>query len=300
MSANSTAPCAPQGARTPEQAAALQKLFTRIGEVSSLPAAALRILNIAGDETAGAAELLEAVEADPSLAVRVLRTVNSGFHSVRHRVASLKTAITLLGVKQIRNLALTVHVSRMFAAPGDYRTYRREGLWRHLVAVAATSRLLAETTDAAPREEAYVAGLLHDIGLILLDQHLRKQFKQVLDTVDQFATTSDAERAVLTFDHAELGQFVTGRWNLPRTISAAAGFHHRPADYEGPHRTMVNLVTVANYLCARHDITSLGVDKLAPPPESVYLELGIHSAEMSLVLTRLEETLAQSAVAATI
>lgn len=290
----------PRPQRSPEQRSALDKLFTRIGEVSSLPTAAIRIVNIANDETAGIGELLQVVESDPSLAVRVLRTVNSSFHSVRQRIGNLKTAIALLGLKQVRNLALTVHVSRMFVAPGDYRTYRREALWRHLVAVASTARMIAEVTDAVPRDEAYVAGLLHDIGLILLDQHLRKQFKQVLDALDVAASTVDVERAVLTFDHAELGQFVTERWNLPQSVCLAAGFHHEPERYQGPHQNMVNLVAVANYLCTRQDITSLGVNKLAAPPDSVYLQLGIQSHEMSAIAERLAETLADAAQAATI
>ncbi len=290
----------PRPQRSPEQRSALDKLFTRIGEVSSLPTAAVRIVNIANDETAGIGELLQVVESDPSLAVRVLRTVNSSYHSVRQRIGNLKTAIALLGLKQVRNLALTVHVSRMFVAPGDYRTYRREALWRHLVAVASTARLIAEVTDAVPRDEAYVAGLLHDIGLILLDQHLRKQFKHVLDTLERAPSTIDAERAVLTFDHAELGQFVTERWNLPQSVCVAAGFHHEPERYSGPHQNMVSLVAVANYLCTRQDITSLGVNKLIAPPDSVYLQLGIQAHEMSAIAERLGETLADAAQAATI
>ena len=290
----------PRVERSPEQRLALDQLFTRIGEVSSLPTAAVRIVNIANDETAGIGELLEVVEGDPSLAVRVLRTVNSSYHSVRQRVGNLKTAIALLGLKQVRNLALTVHVSRMFVAPGDYRTYRREALWKHLVAVASTSRLIAEVTDTAPREEAYVAGLLHDIGLILLDQHLRRQFKQVLDAVVDAPSTIDAERAVLTFDHAELGQFVTQRWNLPQAVSLAAGYHHEPQRYRGSHQNMINLVSVANYLCTRQEITSLGVNKLAAPPDSVYLELGIQAPELSAIAERLRDTLADAAQAAAI
>ncbi len=301
MSTNVTlAPAAGAIARTELQQQALEKLFCRIGEVSSLPAAAIRIVQIANDENCGANDLIDAVESDPSLAVRILRTVNSTFYSVRNRVGNLKTAVTLLGLKEVRNLALTVHVSRMFVSPGDYRTYRREGLWRHLVAVAATSRLVAEVCDAAPRDDAYVAGLLHDIGLILLDQHLRRQFKEVLDCIEQTPSTIAAERAILSFHHGELGQFVTRRWNLSEAVSAAAGYHHEPERYQGPHRNMVNLVAVANYLCTRSDISSLGVNNVAPPSDQVYRELGIQTNHMATILERLNETLETAMQAAAI
>ncbi len=301
MSTNAAvAPAAGAALRTSLQQQALEQLFCRIGEVSSLPASAVRIVQIANDEKCGAGELIDAVESDPSLAVRVLRTVNSTFYSVRNRVGNLKTAVTLLGLKEVRNLALTVHVSRMFVSPGDYRTYRRECLWRHLVSVAAVSRLMAETCDAANRDDAYVAGLLHDIGLILLDQHLRRQFKEVLDCLEQSPSTIAAERAILSFHHGELGQFVTRRWNLSDAISAAAGFHHEPEKYPGPHRNMVNLVAVANYLCARSDLSSLGVNNVAPPSDQTYRELGIQADHMATILARLNETLEAAMQAAAI
>lgn len=285
------APVAGAASRSERQQQALEQLFCRIGEVSSLPASALRIVQIANDETCGAAELIDAVESDPSLAVRVLRSVNSSFYSVRNRVGNLKTAVTLLGLKEIRNLALAVHVSRMFVSPGDYRTYRREGLWRHMVAAAAASRLVAEVCGAASPDEAYVAGLLHDLGLILLDQHMRRQFKEVLDCLEQSPSTIAAERAVLSFHHGELGQFVTRRWKLSEAVSAAAGYHHETELYAGPHRNMVNLVAVANYLCTRSDISSLGLNNLAPPPDQAYHELGIQTGHMSAIFERLNETL---------
>lgn len=295
--ASSNAEIAP---RTDAERQALDRLFARIGEVSSLPAAAVRIVNIANDETSGAKDLIAAVETDPSLAVRVLRTVNSTFYSIRNRIGDLKTAVSLLGMKEVRNLALTVHVSRMFAAPGDYRTYRREGLWRHLVAVASTSRLIAEVSQALPRDDAYVAGLLHDVGLILLDQHLRRQFKSILDGLERYPSTIAAERAVLPFDHCELGASVARRWNLSESIAAAAGYHHEPSCYDGPHRKMVNLVSLANYLCTRSDVSSLGVNNVAPPGEDLYRKLGIDAERMGQIVARLNETLEGAAAAAAI
>jgi HD-like signal output (HDOD) protein len=291
---------APETSRTAEQQQALDRLFTRIGEVSSLPISAARIINIANDESSGPSDLISAVESDPSLAVRVLRTVNSTFYSIRNRIADLKTAVSLLGMKEVRNLALTVHVSRMFAARGDYRTYRREALWQHLVAVAATSRLIAEVSEAAPRDDAYVAGLLHDIGLILLDQHLRRQFKSVLDGLEHYPSTIAAERSVLPFDHCELGCAVLRRWNLSESIAAAAGFHHDPQRHAGPHLKMVCLVALANYLCTRSDFSSLGVNNVAPPGDDVYRELNIHAESMTRIASRLGDTLAAASTASAI
>lgn len=272
---------------------ALETLFSKIGEVSSLPSAALRVIQIANDETSGASDLLRAVEGDPAFAVKMLRTVNSSLYSVRHRVNDLRTAIALLGVKQVRNLALTMQVARVFRSQGDYRTFSRERLWKHQVAVATTARMVAEVSKAAHPDEAYLAGLLHDMGFVFLDQHLRKDFRQVLDRLDveHPSPTCAVERELLTFDHAELGEFVMRRWNLPPSAPDAAGYHHAPDTYTGPHSAVVHLVAVANYFCTRRGISSLGVENIAPPNDASYRALGLDSEQVGRVIDRLDDTL---------
>ncbi len=290
----------PPVARPRKHREALEKLFHRIGEISSLPISATIILSVANDDSAGAADLLAAVEGDPAIAVRILRTVNASFYSVRNRIGDLKQAITLLGFREVRNMALTVYVAKMFRSNGDYRNYSREGLWDHMVAVAAMSRMIADVCGAVPPDEAYCAGLLHDVGLILIDQYLRRHFTRILDSLTPTAPTMEIEEGILTFNHCELGEFVTRQWNFSGLIAAAAGHHHHPQRYDGPEREMVMIVALANYLCSRQDITSLGEHNVTPPADDAYHQLGIESGQMSSILQRLDQTLSTAALAAAI
>lgn len=290
----SQAPVETRSPRSTVQQEAFERLFRRIGEVSTFPAAATRIMRIASDDTKGVDDLLAAVECDPALAVKVLRTVNSTLYSVRRRVADLRTAVTMLGFDHVRNMALTVHVSQMFARSGDYRGYNRAKLWRHLVSTAATARLIAQACGSPRGDEAYTAGLLHDVGFILLDQHLRRPFKEVLDRlydVEQ-ADPLAAEREILSFDHAELGEYVARQWNFSESACAAAGFHHAPDEYRGDHADVVSMVAIANFLCTRHGISSLGAG--APPAvaQRAYQELDITAPRLQAILGKLDETLA--------
>ena len=148
-------------------------------------------------------------------------------------------------------------------------------------------------------EEAYVAGLLHDIGLILLDQTLRRHFVLVLEEISPTVPTCSVETQVLSFDHATLGGYVAQRWNFPQQIVDAITYHHAPLNYSGPHKEIVYLVTIANYLCSRAGRTSLGVHNVAAPPDEVYSGLGLDHVSLTIICSELEATLDKAEALAT-
>jgi HD-like signal output (HDOD) protein len=291
--AASTAP-APGSDRT----AALERLFARIGEVATLPAAAQRILTITENADASLEELRDALQNDPILVARLLRRLNSSYYSLSQKVADLKTAVTLLGTREIRNLALTVFLSRFYEANASHGTYQRAALWSHSVGVGAAARLVARVCGRGAPEEAFISGLLHDIGLILIDQSLQRHFHRVIDNINPATPTHIVEARLLTFDHALLGGFVSRKWNFPEQVVAAITFHHLPWCYTGPHKDLVNVVAVANYLCSRSGLTSLGVHNVAPPPDSVYAGLGLDEVSLAIIWDELETTLQKASALA--
>jgi putative nucleotidyltransferase with HDIG domain len=286
-----TKPSPQPGAKSPEAQAALVKLFTRISEISTLPTVAQQIIQIAGDERSGASDLLRAIETDPAMAARVLRRVNSSYYALRNNVADLQMAISLLGFREVRNLALTVYVARIFRDCGDIGYYNREALWDHLVAVAAGARLICQVCRRGSPDEAYTAGLLHDIGLILMDQYLRNHFCKVIQQLSETETTPQVEHKVFPFDHGELGAFVIERWNFAQQIVDAARFHHTPETYKGAHGDIVHAVAVANYLVSRSGFPALGVHNVSPPGASVYAALGLHESQLAEICRRLDPAL---------
>ncbi|MEX2175838.1 MAG: HDOD domain-containing protein [Pirellulaceae bacterium] len=287
-------------AMSPERRTALERLFSRIGEVSSLPSTAHKIINLAEDDNVHAEDLREAIQSDPVLVARILRRLNSSYYALSHKVADLRTAISLLGLREIRNLALTVFVSR-FYEPGSttHNAYKRENLWTHSVAVAAAARLVSRVCGRALPEEAYISGLLHDIGLILLDQTLRKHFFKVVDAIDAATPTHIVENRILTFDHALLGGYVARKWNFPDQVADAITFHHQPWCYTGEHKDLVFVVSVANYLCSRAGLTSLGVHNVAPPPDEVYRGLGLDQVTLAIIWDELDSTIDKASALAT-
>jgi HD-like signal output (HDOD) protein len=284
---------------TEERRMALERLFSRIGDVTTLPAAAQKVLRLTEDENACPDELREAIQSDPVLVARILRRLNSSYYALSHKVSDLKTAISLLGLREIRNLALTVFVSRFYEGGAAHGGYKRENLWTHSVGVAVAARLVARVCGRGAGEEAYIAGLLHDLGLILLDQTLRRHFHKVLDSLDPATPTDQVENRILSFDHALLGGFVAKKWNFPDPVADAITFHHQPASYGGPHKDLVHVVAVANYLCSRAGVTAVGIHNVAPPPDEVYAGLGLDQVSLAIIWDELDTALDKATALAT-
>jgi len=269
----------------------LERLFSRISEVSSLPSVALQIIELANDPKTGADDLLEAVRSDPALAMRLMRTVNSSYYALDEKVSDLKQAIMLLGFNEVRNLALTAYMAQLFKDTAGHGPYTRRGLWNHMVGSGMVARLLAQTCDAIPPQEAYLAGLLHDVGLILIDQYLHEPFCRVLDALTPDTPLVEVETRILGFDHARLGRFVAEKWNLPEHLTEAIGCHHDPKNSSPRHRETVYIVTLANFFCHLKQLPALGMRNTQVPPTEHFNTLGLEKQQVWLILEQLDEVL---------
>ena len=270
----------------------VQRLFARISEVSSLPDIALRIIELANDPDVEVNDLLEAVRSDPALAMRLMRTVNSSYYALNDKVADLKQAMTLLGLKEVRNLALTTYVAQMFREKSGYGPYERQGLWRHMLSTAMIARLIARTCRKVPPEEAYLAGLLHDLGLILIDQYVHRPFCRVIDSLTDETPLCEVERRILGFDHARLGEFVAAKWGMPPHLSTAIGHHHAPEAYDGCYQDMIHVASLADFFCCFKGLTPLGVGMVQEPPLRLFGQLDMSADHVKLLLAELDDALA--------
>ena len=247
----------------------LDTVVRQIDEISSLPHIAVRVLSVANDPNSGAADLRDLLETDASLSARVLRVVNSSSYALRTKITNLQQSIAYLGLKQIRNLAMTASVSELFAQNDSFGTYSRSSLWRHLVSVGICSRMIAEHLTFANSEDVFLAGLLHDIGIVLEDQNVHEEFCRVIETQEENQTLSANEIRHIGFDHTQLGEKVGQLWGFPEAVGASVRYHHASVGYRGPHLATVQCVEVANQLCTLKGITSVGRKLVRPPAASL-------------------------------
>jgi HD-like signal output (HDOD) protein len=277
-----------------EAAPALDAAMKRIDDISTLPQIALRVMQVARDESVSAADLKAVMENDPALSARVLRCVNSAAYALRTRVTNLQQAISYLGTKQIRNLAMTACVSDMFRKDERIGPYRRRELWRHLVSVGIGARLIAMRRRLAEFEDAFLAGLLHDVGIVLEDQHFHEAFRRVVGGLDGTRTLAAVEREVLGFDHMMLGERLAAAWGFPEAVRSAARHHHAAMAYSGESADVIRCVEVANLLCTVKGVPSVGV-KLVKVCRTTFSALSLSQQDLKVLDEDLNRELANNA-----
>ncbi len=254
----------------------------------------MKILEVANDPNSSAIDLKEVIESDAALGARILRCVNSSAYAIRDKVTNLQQAISFLGLRQIRSLALTASVAEMFAKEETIGAYRRCDLWSHLVAVGICARLIAMRQKVSDFEDAFAAGLLHDIGIVLEDQYVHGPFCRMIQSLQEGTTLSEAERIHLGFDHSRLGARVAELWRFPDSVKAAIGYHHMSASYRGSDITIVRCVEVANLICTVKGYPSVGL-KLVKASQPALSALSLTKEHIMVLAKDLDGELAKHA-----
>lgn len=245
MAQGTSEPLAPQSASgAGGDALALQRLRADIighDTVPSAPAILFEILHILDDDNAGLRGLFGAIERDPGLTAKVLRTANSSFFGQARTVDTVERAVTVLGVAMVRSLAVSVAV---FDSVGDRLSAALvDQVWHHSLATATTARLLATRTRMGDHDDAFTAGLLHDAGRMLL----ARRFPALYGGPELAGGVETVERAQIGVDHGVVGGWLFEAWNLPPAIVQAVAQHHA----EHPAPGLPTLIFTAN-LMTRH------------------------------------------------
>ncbi len=282
------------GLDTSKELLSLDAVVRKVDEISSLPHIAVRVLSVANDPNSGAADLRDLLETDASLSARVLRVVNSSAYALRTKITNLQQSIAYLGLKQVRNLAMTASVSELFSQNDSFGTYSRSGLWRHLVSVGICSRMIAEHLGFANSEDVFLSGLLHDIGIVLEDQNVHDNFCKVIETQDKDQTLSSNEMRHIGFDHTQLGEKVGEMWGFPEAVGISVRYHHSSSSYRGPHLATLQCVEIANLLCTLKGITSVGM-KLVKPSAASLKSLSLSKQDLKNISDQLDHEIEANA-----
>ncbi len=246
---------------------AAQEFVRAVGDLFSLPEVAVRLNAMLDDPDSSMAEIGEVISQDPGLTMRVLHLVNSPFYGLSAEVDTISKAVTILGTRQIRNLVLATSVISVFKGlPVEHITM--EGFWRHSLYCAVIARLLSERCLKGQAETLFTAGLLHDIGqLVIFSRIPEKAHEAYLLSLQGRGEMApeEAERRVMGFDHAQVGGALARAWNLPLNLQECVEFHHDPGGAED-HPVEVAVVHIANSLAHLADIDSRD-PRDAPPME---------------------------------
>jgi len=228
----------------------LQGLAAGMTTLPSLPTLYQRIVEVLQEPDASLAAVGEVIGQEPAMAAKVLQLVNSAFFGLRREVSDAREAVSFLGLETITALVLSVHVFAELKEAAD-DSFPIEALWSHSLAVGSMAKeiALAETGDKGTGEEALMAGLLHDVGKLILRVNLPERYREVERTMSvDGCDRLTAERAIFGTTHAEVGAYLLGLWGLPDGIVEAVAFHHRPGACLSDGFTPLAVVHVVNCL----------------------------------------------------
>lgn len=265
----------------------LDQIVCRVDDLPALPHIVVQVLKLTEDPNSTVKELNDVICQDQVLTAKVLRLANSAYYGYPRRIGTIVEAIVMLGFNAIRNLVLAASVQNILKQ--DVPGYRLEAgdLWRHSIACAMAALTLSKRVRYHKPDEAFIAGLLHDIGKVVLNVYVNEAYEEIVKRVHQFQISFlQAEEDVLGFTHAAVGARVVDKWNLPNSYVEAIAFHHEPQlAQENPR--LVAIIHLADVLCMTMGIGLGGDGMYYSVVPQAFAALGLKPEDLESIMGEL-------------
>lgn len=217
--------------------------------IASIKGTVSRILALISDPAASSSDLIQLIELDPPLAAKILRVANSSYYATSKTISDIQQALIWIGFDTLKEIILTQKMSELHRGGTPVCGYSRFQLWQHSLAVALLAKTIYRREFGEKGNNAYAAGLMHDIGVIVEDQLLHQEFLQLVQSMeDTPQPLSDGETALFGYDHGLVGKALAEHWNFPAELTEGIGFHHHPEGAKEEHRLFVKTIFIADYL----------------------------------------------------
>ena len=253
-----------------------------LGSLSIVVSEALAILNRSDVDLSA---LQQGLAKDQGLTARILRIANSPFYGQARKIASLREATVVLGVHTIRNVVTTAGVMALFSGEGA-SGFNRLTFWQHAIGTGVAAKVIARRCGK-DGETAFTAGLLHDVGKLVIDTLLPDEFQQALQLArERGCLLLEAEHEVLGFDHAYAGRMAAERWRLPDAVTQAVCDHHRQARAENG---FAGLVHVGDILCRSLDIGDGGDESIPALDPQTWQRINLQWTDADSLLKEIDE-----------
>jgi diguanylate cyclase (GGDEF)-like protein len=272
----------------------LEQRIRSTPNLPSMPAIAMQVIELAQRADVDIAEIARIISKDPALSSKILRTVNSSFYGRSQHVATMSHALVILGLQSVKTLVLGFSLaSHLARAPS--RGFKHVVYWKRSILAATAARGIAAKIDLLHAEEVFLAALLKDIGMLVLDQVLGDEYGAVFARAATHAELPALERDALGATHAEVGGLLAEQWKLPPLLSVPIAHHHDPAAVEDPTlRTLTELVALAgrcadvfadaNPSAAIADVRSLALEQFqldAAACDALLADVGTRTKEVA-------------------
>ena len=225
----------------------------KVSSIATLPEVTAKIIATVEDPKSTASALHKLVSHDPALVTRIMKVVNSAFYGLPGQIGSIERAIVLLGLNAVKNIAVAASLGQLFKGAKLCDGFTARDLWTHCIAVGVAARELARQMKLSIADEAFLAGMIHDVGLLISLQSFPEQLRRTCDAARSSERTFVAlEKEFMGgMDHQSLGACLAEQWRFPKNCQLVAGHHHNPAALGEGNKMLVTLVHVSDTICCQ-------------------------------------------------
>ena len=262
-------------------------------EVATISAVAFQTAQLLRNPDVAVNKITEIVGLDQSLTAKILRLVNSSFYGFQGKISSLSQAIVLLGFNTVRNVILSVSVLKSFSSDKGCKVFNAGKFWGHSVGTAFVAKNLAEHIKFKEPEDAFIGGLLHDVGRVFIVQFLRPEMERIIDLmIKEDIPMREAEERVLDADHAWMGYVMAKNWHFPPVLCSAIGYHHAP-NGKDEEFTFASIIHLADIICRGMDLGCGGDDFVPDVSPAAWRELSLSLEDVKGLIQKTDQNLYQ-------
>ena len=284
--------------RVEGQVMKLEELINKAGDMKVLPSVARKVMEMVEREDVSGNQLAEAISKDQALSAHLLKAANSALFGLPREITTVLMAVNVLGFKNTRDMTI------MAATRAVYKRFgiTEKMLWTHSVSAAIGAKTIASQYAPYVRDDAFICGLLHDVGKVILNNECPDLFSQVMmRTYNEGESSIRAESGVFGYTHTEVGSLITAKWNYPKVISSIVHLHHRdeesrPSMEDSGTLKVLACVDLSNTICkvlgAGYREPRETID-LVDHPALTFLDIPTETA--AKLVTELQEAFAKEA-----
>jgi putative nucleotidyltransferase with HDIG domain len=271
-----------------------------ISHIATLPEITVKIIELVEDPSSTAQDLHNVISNDPALCSRILKVVNSSFYGLPGQIGSINRAIVLLGLNAVKNIAISASLAKLFRGGELCPNFAARDLWQHSIITATAAKLVADELAMGIPDEAFLSGLIHDIGVMVEMQYNRDK---LVATIGQLAVGADGaptkemlaiESEVFGANHQQFGAALCGKWKFPAVFAQVCGHHHKPSELPAGSRVLPAMVHVADRLAGGYPKGyRLDLVSLTPDPAAMD-EIKLSAAKLPVLQEKLAKTLAET------